>query len=138
MSNEQSTSNNDMQKTGIPSDRKQPDNPVPVTAPGGAMELSPSSSKDSVNGSGDAGASAVVGASGGTDAAAGAQRSGSKGGPGGPDLRELTDNAAESGAPGDPAKEKDISPAAGANAAGGTGLDAASTIGTAPRESSGF
>lgn len=138
MSNDQSTGHGDTAKSGILSDQKQPANPVPVTAPGGTMEDSVSSGNESVNGSGDAGASAVVGAAGGTDASAGAQQSGSKGGPGGPGLRETIDAAGGSGAPGGPVNDKKISPAAGANAAGGTGLDAASTIGTAPREPSGF
>jgi hypothetical protein len=65
---------------------------------------------------GNAPTSTVVGSTGGTDAAAGAQLSGSKGGPGGPSPRKTTD---ASGAPGATAG---ASPAPGAGVAGGTGL----------------
>jgi uncharacterized membrane protein len=63
----------------------------------------------------------VVGAAGGTDAAAGARLSGSKGGPGGASLRQTTDAAGVTGAP-EGAVRGDASEAASAGAAGGTGL----------------
>ncbi|MEO7494101.1 MAG: hypothetical protein ABIT83_03790 [Massilia sp.] len=79
-----------------------------------------------------------VGAHGGTDAAAGAQLSGSKGGPGGPSLREQSDAAGVPGAPGG-SMGAGGSPAAGASGAGGTGLGEAASAddtqtgtGTAP------
>jgi hypothetical protein len=74
---------------------------------------------------GHAPAGAVVGASGGTDAAAGARLSGSKGGPGGTRLRQNADAAGATGAPGGAVQGDSISPAAGAP--GGTGLGSAAT-----------
>jgi uncharacterized membrane protein len=83
----------------------------------------PSSSRDATR-AGGAGNSAIVGASGGTDAAAGARLSGSKGGPGGPSPRQTSDAA---GAPGGSVQGNAINPASGAGAAGGTGLGSAAT-----------
>lgn len=74
-----------------------------------------------------AGASAIVGAAGGTDASAGARLSGSKGGPGGPSLREQVDAADVSGTAGGEREGERVSPAAGADAAGGTGLGTAAS-----------
>lgn len=74
-----------------------------------------------------AGTAAVVGALGGTDAAAGAKLSGSKGGPGGASLRELVDNSGTADISDGTAAGNDVSPGAGANAAGGTGLGSTAT-----------
>ncbi|HYD94985.1 MAG TPA: SRPBCC family protein [Noviherbaspirillum sp.] len=65
---------------------------------------------------------AAVGAAGGTDAAAGAQQSGSKGVSSTPGLRQLTDAEGVPGTPGGSVQGDSVTPAAGANAAGGTGL----------------
>lgn len=73
------------------------------------------------------GTSAVVGATGGTDAAAGAKLSGSKGGPGGPSPRKTVDSTGVPGTPGGMVQGESISPGAGAEAAGGTGLGSAAT-----------
>lgn len=64
----------------------------------------------------------VVGAAGGTDAAAGAQLSGSKGGPGGPGLRQGTDASGVPGTPGGVIQDDAAKPVPGAGAVGGTGL----------------
>lgn len=67
----------------------------------------------------------VVGAAGGTDAAAGAQTSGSKGGPGGESLRKTaasTNSGDATGAPGGATQSDDKRTAPGAGAVGGTGL----------------
>ena len=63
----------------------------------------------------------VVGAAGGTDAAAGAQMSGNPGGPGGPSLRDQADAAGVPGAAGG-SLAGGGSEAAGAAVAGGTGM----------------
>lgn len=85
-----------------------------------------SSTQHPTSGPPDKGTAAVVGSHGGTDAAAGAQLSGSKGGPGGTSPRQNE----VSGAPGNPGgtvESGKLSPAAGAAAAGGTGLGSAAT-----------
>lgn len=114
------------------------ENPVPVNVPRGAMNEPVPSTEQSTGGTDNAGTSAIVGAAGGTDAAAGAKLAGSKGGVGGASLRKTTDVTGGSGAPGGPVQEKDISPAAGANASGDTGLDTGSTLGNTPKAPSGF
>jgi hypothetical protein len=72
-------------------------------------------------------ASVTVGAAGGTDASAGAKLSGSRGGPGGPSLRESGYGTGVPGTPGGMMQGDQISPAAGANVAGGTGLGSAAS-----------
>jgi hypothetical protein len=67
----------------------------------------------------------IVGAAGGTDAAAGAQMSGNRG-PGGAGLRQA-DAAGAPGSPGGSTGAAGGSPGAGAMAAGGTGLGQADT-----------
>jgi hypothetical protein len=74
-----------------------------------------------------AGMSATIGAAGGTDASAGAQLSGSKGGPGGPSPREEAGASSAPGTPGGELEGERISPGAGADAAGGTGLGTAAS-----------
>jgi hypothetical protein len=74
----------------------------------------------------------IVGASGGTDAAAGAEMSGSSGGPGGAGLRQEADAAGVPGSPGG-SLGGGSGPGAGAAAAGGTGLgEAAPADNTSP------
>jgi hypothetical protein len=75
----------------------------------------------------DKGTAAVVGSHGGTDAAAGAQLSGSKGGgPGGSGLRDK-DASGAPGSPGGMVEGGKVSPGAGGDIAGGTGLGSAAT-----------
>lgn len=68
----------------------------------------------------------IVGAAGGTDAAAGARMSGGSG-PGGLGLRGQADAAGSPGTPGGNVAGENVSPAAGAGAAGGSGLGEAAS-----------
>lgn len=99
-------------------------NPQPSPPPLGQASAAPERPAHVPPGTGTA---AVVGALGGTDAAAGARLSGSKGGPGGPSPRELSDAEGVPGSPGGMVQGDAVSPAAGATAAGGTGLSSAAT-----------
>lgn len=73
--------------------------------------------------------SEVVGASGGTDASAGARQSGSKGGPGGQSLREELAGKAAPGTPGGSVQDESRPNAPGADAVGGTGLGSTASAG---------